>query len=83
MAQSQTLTFSIECSEIGRGTEHKIRAEHQVQLRLMPVWHPATCDSCPHPRTTTEMHKLYPQLLSSKLGRYTNVPLPAASPSWD
>lgn len=28
MAQSQTLTFSIECFEIGRGTEHKISTEH-------------------------------------------------------
>lgn len=67
------------CSETGKQTEHKITAEHQVQLRLMPVQCPATCDSCPHPRTTTEMHKLYPWLLSSKLERHTNVSPPFIS----
>ena len=69
MAQSQTVTlpFSVKCSETSRQTEHKIRADHQVQLRLMPIQHLATCNSSPHPQTTTKMHRLYPWLLSSKL----------------
>ena len=79
VARSQTLPFSIECSETSRWTEHKVRAEHQVQLRWMSVQHPATHNSCSHPPTTSEIQNHYLWLLSSELEEYTNVPLPCTS----